>query len=100
VLEAVRAGRSAAPLGDDERARYAGDYGGRSIRDTDGALVYVLDRRPPRRLVPLGADTFTLEGAPLTRLDFERDGGGSVVALVMRQATGGVARYPRSTPAG
>jgi C-terminal processing protease CtpA/Prc len=100
ALEAARAQRSSAPLDAEERARLAGAFGERIIRDAEGALVYVVDRRPPRRLVPLGADTFTLDGAPLTRLDFERDAAGNGVVLVMRQASGGVARYPRSTPAG
>jgi hypothetical protein len=100
ALEAARSGRDSTPLGDTDRARYAGDYSGRAIQDSGGGLVYVLDRRPPRRLVPLGGDTFTLEGAPLVRLDFERDANGAVVALVLRQVTGPVARFPRSTPTG
>ena len=57
ALEASKAERDAQPLGESDRARYAGKYGGRVIRDTDGELIYVHDRRPPRRLLPLGADT-------------------------------------------
>jgi hypothetical protein len=98
ALEALRAGRSPAPLGDVDRSRYAGDYAGRSIRDSGGTLVYVQERRPPRRLVALGDDTFTLEGAPLVRLEFERDASGTVTALVVRQVAGGAARFARSSP--
>jgi hypothetical protein len=44
-----------------------------------------------------GADGFTLDGAPYTRLVFERDASGKVVALVVRQVSGAVTRFPRSS---
>ena len=98
VLEAHWASREALPLGGDERRPYAGGYGSRRILDTGGELVYVLDRRPALRLLRLDGDSFALEGAPLTRLEFERSSDGEVVALVVRHASGAVARFPRSMP--
>ena len=95
ALDASRAAREAAPVSDADRARYAGTYGTRVIRDQDGELIYVLDRRPPKRLIALGGDLFTLEGAPFTRLEFERDDQGRASALVMRQVQGSVARFAR-----
>jgi hypothetical protein len=99
VLEALRAGRDAAPLGEDERRRLAGMYGSRQIAIVGGGLAYQHERRPPRRLLRIEGDTFALEGAPFTRLDFVRGSDGVVVALVVRQVTGDAARFARSTPA-
>ena len=96
ALEASRAAREAAPMGDAERARYAGTYGTRVIRDEGGQLLYVFDRRPSKRLVALGGDLFTLEGSPFTRLEFERDAQGRATTLVVRQVYGSVARFARS----
>jgi hypothetical protein len=58
--------------------------------------VYVVDRRPPKRLFALGEGLFTLEGAPFTRLEFERDASGFATGLVVRQVYGGVARFSRA----
>ena len=77
-----------------ERARYAGRYGGRDRpRQPAASSLYVHDRRPPRRLLSLGADTFVPQGLPYVRLEFERDANGGVAALVVRQVSGGVARF-------
>ena len=97
ALEASTAARESTPLGDSDRARYAGRYGARFIRDTGGELIYEQDRRPPRRLLSLGAGTFVPVGLPYVRLEFERDAKGAASALVVRQVSGGVARFPRST---
>jgi hypothetical protein len=96
ALEASRAGREAASVGDADRARFAGAYGTRVIKDEGGELIYVLDRRPPKRLIPLGGDLFTLEGAPYTRLEFERDAEGKATAMVVNQVFGSVSRFART----
>jgi hypothetical protein len=98
-LDALRAARDGKPLDENERARYTGEFGPRAIRDVGGELIYTFDRRPPRRLLRLSEDTFTLDGAPYTRLELERDSSGAVTALVMRQVSGSVARFPRTPPA-
>ncbi len=97
ALEASKAERDAPPLGEHDRARYAGKYGGRTVRDSGGELVYLHERRPPRRLLSLGADTFVPQGLPYVRLEFERDASGAVTALLVRQVSGGVARFARAT---
>jgi C-terminal processing protease CtpA/Prc len=96
AVESVRAARTAKPLRAEERADLAGAFGSRIVREEGDALVYVVDRRPPLRLIPLGAGAFTPEGAPYTRLEFERDASGRTAVLVVRQVSGAVSRFART----
>jgi hypothetical protein len=96
TVESLRAARAAKQLRIEERAELAGNYGSRIIRREGDALIYVVDRRPPRRLIPLDAGLFTPEGVPYMRLEFERDASGRATVLVLRQVSGAVSRFARS----
>jgi tetratricopeptide (TPR) repeat protein len=55
---------------------FAGDYGDRHVRYDEGSLYYRRGEGAERRLYPVGADTFGLEGLGMFRLQFvlRRDG--------------------------
>ena len=79
-----------------ERASLAGAYGTRIVRDEGGALIYVVDRRPPRRLIQLGASTVHSRGRSLHAARVRADASGRATVLVVRQVSGAVSRFARA----
>lgn len=73
----------------------AGTYGPRRVTLEDGALYYQREGRPKGRLLPLTADTFALENAPMFRIHFIREGG-RVTALEGRYEDGRTDLSPRT----
>ncbi len=65
-----------------ELKQYTGTYGPRRIWHEDQGLWYQREDRPKYPLVPMGNDTFMLDGLDYFRIRFERDEGGKVVKLV------------------
>lgn len=95
ALEALEALRDPPELGADSRAEYVGAYGNRTIAATDGGLSY---QRADRRLYPmiyLDGDRFLLDGKDGFRLQFERDGDGTIVRLIDQWSDGHVEANPR-----
>ena len=68
-------------LSDDTLSRMAGDYGTRHITAEPGQLYLQLGDGPRRKLSPLTADTFSVEGAETPRLRFAVDGSGKSTKL-------------------
>jgi hypothetical protein len=97
TLDAVRAQRQ--PARAANAAEFAGAYGPRRVRADGSRLVLEHGRRPPKTLLPLGGDTYTLAEDPYVRFEFERDAGGRVAALVTRTVGGLVTRDARAAPA-
>lgn len=68
-------------LSDDALTRMAGNYGTRHITAEPGQLYLQLGDGPRRKLSPLTADTFSVEGAEAPRLRFAVDGSGKSTKL-------------------
>ena len=68
-------------LSDDTLSRMAGNYGTRHITAEPGQLYLQLGDGPRRKLSPLTADTFSVEGAEAPRLRFAVDGPGKSTKL-------------------
>ncbi|HWL88244.1 MAG TPA: hypothetical protein VNO21_20715, partial [Polyangiaceae bacterium] len=76
-------------------AAYAGIYGRRTIRVDAGRLVLERDRFPQRILRFAGNDTFWIDGTPSSRVAFDRDARGQVIALIQLDSAGDVWRFPK-----
>lgn len=74
---------------------YAGTYAKMVIAAAQDRLVLQQGRRPPRTLVPVGADSFAVLENPSQRVVFQRNADGKVVALELRYSDGDVSRYRR-----
>jgi hypothetical protein len=68
-------------LSDGDLRPYVGVYGDRVVTLGQGGLLHRRGDGIGRRLIPLGSDTFALEGYDPFRLKFIRDGGPRIVAL-------------------
>jgi hypothetical protein len=95
MAEAVAAGgqarKPALPLG-----AYAGRYAGAAVEIDEGSLYFRREGRAPLRMIPLGANQFTLERDPAVRLDFGA-AGGAVGGFDFSRLGGPVlARYERA----
>ena len=96
ALEALRAERAPSPqmaLND-----YAGPYGSVQVSVQDHALSLRNGRRPALALLPLAAEQFAIRDQASTRVRFERDASGRVMALEMLDSDGAVRRFPRKAP--
>ncbi|MBI1685456.1 S41 family peptidase [Caulobacter hibisci] len=93
ALEAIRAEAApptAKPLGD-----YVGSYGAIEIVQVDGRIAMKRGRRPINVLLPLGGESFTVQGEPSRRVVFERDAKGAVTAFEAVTSDGGGSRFRR-----
>jgi hypothetical protein len=81
----------ASPLTD-----YAGAYGARIVAVENGRLAVHRDRWPALVLLPLGGDTFTVEGHPQTRITFERNDQGKLIGFSQGSFVGAAARFART----
>jgi hypothetical protein len=96
MLETLNAQASGARLDPAHAGDYVGDFADRSIAQQDGALVYRRGRVAPAQLIPLGGDRFAVDGAPTTRISFERDAAGKVAVLVIANSDGGSSSFAKS----
>jgi len=96
--EAIQVRRSPNTLPPGQMEDYLGEFGTRTVRIEEGALVYQRGSRPPRRMVPLGADTFLLEGVDGFRSRFERDPAGNVLRMIDMWSEGHEESSPRHQP--
>jgi C-terminal processing protease CtpA/Prc len=71
-----------------EAKQYVGSYGPRTIGMEDGQLFYQRQDRPRHVLIPMGDDTFGLQGLDSFRLRFERNEQGSVDTIVGMYSNG------------
>lgn len=61
---------------------YVGDYGPRKVTFEKDVLYYQREGRPKYKLIPMGDDTFALEGMDTFRIKFNRDNSGKVVEFL------------------
>ena len=96
TLETLNAQASGVRLDPARASEYVGDFADRTVAQRDGGLVYHRDRFPPAQLIPLGGDVFAVDGAPTTRVSFQRDAARKVAVLVVTSADGDSASFARS----
>lgn len=76
-------------------ADYVGSYGPLAVAEQQGQLTLIQGRRPPRTLLALARDRFTVADNPSQRVEFARDAAGQVIALESRFSDGDSARHRR-----
>jgi len=75
---------------------YAGDYGPRKVLFEKGDLYYQREGRPKYKLIPMGDDTFLLEGLDTFRIKFNRDSSGNVIEMIGMYSDGATDSNQRS----
>jgi hypothetical protein len=96
TLERMSAQDNASVLNRRASTPLIGAYGTRIVaRDGDDLYYRQTERRPRHRLIHIAGDRFALEGFDRTRIAFERDARGQVVALTESTTSGRVARHPK-----
>lgn len=72
------------PITVDEKTlqTYVGEYGPRKVMFENGNLFYQREGRPKYKLIPMGDDTFALDGMDTFRVKFKRDSSGKVIEFV------------------
>lgn len=85
-LEWIIAGKEATQnpvtMTPDELQPFVGVYGPRTITLEDGELYYQREERSKYRLIPMGDDTFMLDGLDYFRVQFGRDASGAVTEII------------------
>jgi len=76
-------------LDEDSMRDCAGDFGPRKIMFENGSLYYQREGRPKYKLIPMGEDTFALEGLDTFRIKLNRDSAGKIVEFVGMYSDGG-----------
>jgi len=66
----------------EELQPFVGTYGPRTITFEDGQLYYQREERPKYRLIPMGNDTFILDGLDYFRIQFAKDESGAVTEII------------------
>ncbi len=74
--------RNPVPVAPEELQLLVGGYGPRSITLENGELYYQREERPKYRLIPMGEDTFMLNGLDYFRVQFGRDETGTVTEII------------------
>lgn len=96
IEEGLEAMKTPAALSQEELRRFTGDYGPRHVTLENGRLVYRRDGQPQSRpLVPLGNDTFALEGLGDIRIRLTAEPGKPATKLVLLGPEGVEAESPR-----
>ena len=90
VAAGLEARKPALPL-----AAYAGRFSDAAIELQDGRLYLRRDGRAPLRMVPLGANRFTLEEDPAARIGFTAQGSAATAFGFARAGGPVLARYER-----
>jgi CubicO group peptidase (beta-lactamase class C family) len=94
IHESLEMKKAPAALPEEALRRFAGDYGPRHVRLAGGHLTYRRDG-PSYPLVPVGADTFLVEGNGRVRIRFAADPGGRVTKLIVLGPRGPQDESPR-----
>jgi len=82
ALKGLEVQKNPVKLDEKAMAAYVGMYGPRKIWLENGMLYYQREGRPQNKLIPMGEDTFMLEGLDYFRLKFNKDEAGNAVELV------------------
>jgi retinol-binding protein 3 len=96
TLDTLNAQAAGVRLDPARASEYVGDFADRTVAQRDGGLAYHRDRFPPAQLIPLGGDVFAVDGAPTTRISFERDAAGKVAVLVVANSDGGSSSFAKT----
>lgn len=88
-LKRTRAAEEKKPISKLENWKdYVGNYGDRTISETDGALYIQRPNGRRLKLVNVSGDEFTLEQVPAARIKFTRDGGGKIAEIQVLSPNG------------
>ncbi len=82
VLKGLEVEKNPVTLDQKSMADFAGMYGPRKIMIENGTLFYQREGRPKYKLIPMGEDSFMLEGLDYFRMKFNKDSSGKVMELV------------------
>lgn len=82
ALKGLEVEKNPVTLDEKSMAAYVGIYGPRKIWLENGTLLYQREGRPKYMMIPMGEDTFMLEGLDYFRIKFNKDSSGKVVELV------------------
>ncbi len=82
IIAGKEAARNPLSVTPEELQPFVGTYGPRAITLENGELYYQREDRPKYRLIPMGNDTFMLDGLDYFRLQFGRDETGAVAELI------------------
>lgn len=80
--DALNVEKKPVDLSAEEMQKFLGDYGPRRITLRGGRLYYQRDGRPEYGLIPIGKNTFALEGYGPFRMEFVEDESGKVIKIV------------------
>jgi hypothetical protein len=98
ALKGLEVERNPVTLNEAALNAFVGVYGPRKISLENGMLYYQREGRPKYKLMPMGEDTFMLEGLDMFRLKFKRDDSGKVTELVGMYDNGETDSNKRSGP--
>lgn len=96
MREEVELRRAATPLSVDEMRAFAGTYGIRTVRMEEDRLLYQREGGPQLTMIPLGGDTFGLDGVDDVRIRFNRAADGAVTGFQGIERDGPGFDAPRS----
>jgi hypothetical protein len=82
LIAGKEAERNSVSLTAEQMQAYVGSYGPRTITLQEGKLYYQREERPKYRLIPMGEDTFMLEGLDYFRVRFGRDDTGTITEII------------------
>src|ERR1700686_132850 len=82
----------------NERNEYIGSYGARTILFENGAMFLPRQGGPRLKLVSVSKDEFTLEEVPGARIEFVRDGNGTIGELKILNREGQWERSKKDQP--
>lgn len=82
IIDGKEAARNPLRTTPEELQSLVGTYGPRAITLENGELYYQRQDRPKYRLIPMGNDTFMLDGLDYFRVQFGRDETGAVAELI------------------
>ncbi len=81
-IKGLEVERNPVTIDDGTLQTYVGEYGPRKVTFDKGFLFYQREGRPKYKLIPMGDDTFALEGLDTFRAKFNRDSSGKVIEFV------------------
>ncbi len=82
ALQGLEAEKNPVRLDEKSMDAFVGVYGPRKIWLENGILFYQREGRPKYKLIPMGEDTFIVEGLDYFRIKFNRDNSGKVIEFI------------------
>lgn len=82
VLQGLEVEKNPVKLDEKIMGTYVGIFGPRKIWLESGTLYYQREGRPQYKMIPMGEDTFAVQGLDYFRIKFNRDESGNVIELV------------------